>query len=319
MAKVTNAFETRNAKGNREDLSDAIYNIDPTDTPVMSTIGRRNVTNVKFDWQTETLPNADTNNAMEEGFELSRSASTPTVRRSNVVQISKRDATVSGSQEKANAAGKSSELAHQMALASKALKIDMEKIALSNQPLDTGEDDGIRRTRALAHFLSTNVSRGATGAGPASETAAITPGTQRALTEGMVKNMLQSCFDAGAKPSIMLTNSVNKRPIDLFTGRTNSRHNIDANRVETSVSIYASDFGDLKVVLDRHLPQERVLLLDPSYARMAYYRPFNQVPLAKIGDAETRMIVVEWGVQVDNEKAHAAIFDLFDTNAEYGY
>lgn len=318
MPKVTNAFETRNAKGNREDLSDAIYNIDPTDTPVMSTIGRRNVTNVKFDWQTENLPNADTNNAQEEGFELTRSAATPTVRRSNVVQISKRDATVSGSQEKANAAGKASEMAHQMALASKALKIDMEKITLSNQPLDDGLDDGIRRTRALAHFLTTNVSRGAGGANAASETAAITAGTQRALTENLVKNQLQSCFDNGAKPSILLTNSVNKRPIDNFVGRTNSRHNIQADRVETSVSLYASDFGDLKVVLDRHLPQDRVLLLDPNFARMAFYRPFNQVPLAKIGDAETRMIVAEWGVQVDNEKAHAAIFDCFDTNAEYG-
>lgn len=317
MAKVTNAFETRDAKGNREDLSDAIYNIDPTDTPVMSTIGRRNVTNVKFDWQTENLPNADTNNAQPEGFELQRTAGTPTVRRSNVAQISKRDATVTGSQEKANAAGKASEMAHQMALASKALKIDMEKITLSNQALDAGEDDGIRRTRALAHFLSTNTSRGVGGAAPASETAAITAGTQRALTETLVKQQLQTCFDNGATPSILLTNSVNKNPIDAFVGRSNSRQNIDANKVVSSVSVYASDFGDLKVVLDRHLPQDRVLLLDPSYARMAFYRPFSQTPLAKIGDAETRMIVVEWGVQVDNEKAHGAIFDLFDTNAEY--
>jgi Family of unknown function (DUF5309) len=317
MAKITNAFETRDAKGNREDLSDAIYNIDPTDTPVMSTIGRRNVTNVKFDWQTENLPNADTDNAQPEGFELQRTASTPTVRRSNVVQISKRDATVTGSQEKANAAGKASEMAHQMALASKALKIDMEKITLSNQALDAGEDDGIRRTRALAHFLSTNVSRGAGGAGPVSETAAITAGTQRALTETLVKAQLQTCFDNGATPSILLTNSVNKNPIDKFEGRTNSRHNVSPDKVVSSVSVYASDFGDLKVVLDRHLPQDRVLLLDPSFARMAFYRPFQQTPLAKIGDAETRMIVAEWGVQVDNEKAHGAVFDLFDTNAEY--
>lgn len=317
MTKVTNAFETRNAKGNREDLSDAIYNIDPTDTPLMSTIGRRNVSNVKFDWQTENLPNADVANAQEEGFELTRTAGTATVRRSNVVQISKRDATVSGSQEKANAAGKSSEMAHQMALASKALKIDMEKISLSNQALDSGEDDGIRRTRSLAHFLSTNVTRGAGGAGPASETAAVTAGTQRALTETLVRNQLQACFDVGAKPSILLTNSVNKNPIDGFTGRAQSRQAVGSNTVNASVSVYASDFGDLKVVLDRHLPQDRVLMLDPEFARMAFYRPFNQVPLAKIGDAETRMIVAEWGVQVDNEKAHGAIFDLFDTNAEY--
>ena len=45
MPKVTNAFTTYNAVGNREDLSNTIYNIDPFDTPVMSAIRRRNVKN----------------------------------------------------------------------------------------------------------------------------------------------------------------------------------------------------------------------------------------------------------------------------------
>ena len=317
MAKVTNAFETRDAKGNREDLSDAIYNIDPFDTPFMSTVGRRNVTNVQFDWQTEELPDADDSNAQIEGFELARTAGTPTVRRSNVCQISKRDATVTGSQEKANAAGKASEMAHQMALKSKALKTDIEKIALSVQAKDDGSDDGIRRTRALCHWLATNVSRGATGAAPVSETAAETAGTQRALTEQLVREVMQQCYDNGAKPSILMTNSVNKLVVDEFVGRTNSRHAVDAEKVNQNVAIYASDFGNLRVVLDRWLPQSRVLLLDPEYARLAFYRNFQQTPLAKIGDAETRMIVAEWGVQVDNETAHGAVFDVFDTNAEY--
>lgn len=318
MAKITNAFETRDAKGNREDLSDAIYNIDPFDTPVMSAIGRRNASNVKFDWQTESLPTADTNNAQPEGFELQRTTGTPTVRRSNVCQISKRDATVTGSQEKANAAGKASEMAHQMALQSKALKVDMEKILLGDQALDDGLDDGIRRTRSLSHFLTTNVSRGTGGASAASETAAVTAGTQRALTESLVRVVMQKAFDNGANPTTLFTGSVNKMQIDSFTGRANSRFNVDPNKAVQNVSVYASDFGDVKVVLDRFLPQDRVLLLDPQYARLAFYRPFGQTPLAKIGDAETRMIVAEWGVQVDNEKAHAAVFDLFDTNAEYG-
>ena len=317
MAKVTNAFETRNAKGNREDLSDAIYNIDPFDTPFMSTVGRRNVTNVKFDWQTEQLPEADADNAQIEGFELQRTASQPTVRRSNVVQISKRDATVTGSQEKANAAGKASEMAHQMALKSKALKTDIEKIALSDQALADGASDGKRKTRAVGHWLESNVSRGAGGAGATSESGAVTAGTKRALTEQLVRETMQQCYDAGAKPTILLTNSVNKLIVDEFEGRKNSRHNIDASTAHQNVTVYASDFGNLKVVLDRWLPQDRVLLLDPNYARIAFYRNFQQTPLAKIGDAETRMILAEWGVQVDNEKAHGAIFDLFDSNLDY--
>jgi len=54
----------------------------------------------------------------------------------------------------------------------------------------------------------------------------------------------------------------------------------------------------------RWLPIDMGLLLDPEYARLAFFRNFRQYPIAKIGDAETRMIVVEWGTQVDNGLAH---------------
>ena len=36
MAMPTNTFATYEAIGNREDLSDVIYRIDPTDTPFMT-------------------------------------------------------------------------------------------------------------------------------------------------------------------------------------------------------------------------------------------------------------------------------------------
>ena len=88
MAKVTNAFDTYTATADREQLSDVIYNISPTATPVMSAIGRNNVKNVQFDWQVESLPAASATGKLE-GFELSRAASTATTRVSNVCQIEK--------------------------------------------------------------------------------------------------------------------------------------------------------------------------------------------------------------------------------------
>ena len=71
MAKVTNAFDTYTATADREELSDVIYNISPTATPVMSAIGRNNVSNVQFDWQVESLPTPSATGKLE-GFELSR-------------------------------------------------------------------------------------------------------------------------------------------------------------------------------------------------------------------------------------------------------
>ena len=156
MSQVTNAFTTYQATANREDLSNAIYNIDPFDTPVMSAIRRRNVKNRIFDWQTEFLPIVNLANAQVEGFQLSNTAAQPTVRVNNVTQISQRNATVSGTQEESDAAGKGSEMAHQMALFSKSLKSDMESIVCSRQAYNLGNNTGpVARTTEASYRAAT--------------------------------------------------------------------------------------------------------------------------------------------------------------------
>ncbi len=49
---IYNRYE---AIGAREDLSDVIYNISPTDTPIMSSIGKTKATGVYHEWQTDSL------------------------------------------------------------------------------------------------------------------------------------------------------------------------------------------------------------------------------------------------------------------------
>ena len=159
MAIVTNAFTTYNATANREDLSNAIYNIDPFDTPIMSAVRRRNVKNRIFDWQTEFLPLVNLNNAQLEGFSLANSPAQPTIRVNNTTQISERDATVSGTQEESDAAGKGSEMAHQMALASKVLKSDMESIMCSRQPRSADTSSNYTTTPCMTESISHWIAR----------------------------------------------------------------------------------------------------------------------------------------------------------------
>lgn len=311
MPKVTNAFTAFSAKGNREDLANAIYNIDPTDRPFMSAIGRRSASNVQFDWQTEALPAVDTGNKQVEGFELSRSASTPTVRVSNVCQISTRDATVSGTQNSANAAGKRREMAHQVALMGKALLRDCEAILLSQQARNNGVDDTTpRATRGFEHFLTSNVSYGLTGANPVSETATLSDGTQRAFDETMLLNSMQTAWTNGAEVSMLLMGGFNKRRFSGFAGRTGTNVDVGKSEVVQTVDIYRSDFGTVKALLSRWSRSRTVLGVDPRYAKMASYRELDTHDIAKIGDAETKMILVEYGLEVSNEKAHFKVADL---------
>ena len=307
MAKVTNAFDTYSATANREDLANVIYNIAPTDTVVLSAAGRKNVSNVTFDWQSDTLANASATGVLE-GDTLSQTATTATTRLSNVCQINRRDATVTGTQEASNPAGAgNSQLAYSMSMRSKELKRDMETALTGKQNKTAGNATTARATRGIESWLSTNADRGTNGA---NSSGAVTDGTQRVFTEAMLKDVLQDCFDNGADPSLLVVGGFNKQKVSGFTGRSSARQMIDANTVEASVDIYSSDFGDLKVVPSRFSRARSALILDPNYVSVAYFRDFNTYELGKTGDATTRAIQAEWGVCMHEEAAHGIVADL---------
>ena len=329
MPKVTNAFTTYNAVGNREDLSNTIYNIDPFDTPVMSAIRRRNVKNRLFDWQTEFLPNVAPTvvpgtglmdpaaNAQFEGFALAPHAAQPTVRQNNVTQISERDATISGSQEESDAAGKGSEMAHQMAMASKVLKSDIETALCSRQPRIDGNDTGpsARVTEGISHWLGrakdkTGAVAGAIATGtsvaalPVLSTDAFVLPTAVQLTEAMLGDAMQKAYTNGASPTLWVVPPGPKRTVSSFVGRSTTQVLVGKTEVVSTVDVLATDFGRVKCIPSRWIPPDVGLLLDPDYLAVAFFRSFRQYLMARTGDAETRMIVVEWGVEMRNALAH---------------
>jgi hypothetical protein len=319
MPKVTGAFQTYDAKGNREDLANIIYNISPTDTPIMSAAGRRNATNTQFDWQVDALAAVNLSNAEIEGFQNTNTVSTATTRLRNVCQISKKDVTVTGTQQSANSAGRKDELAYQIAKRGKELKRDMESIIGQNQALDFGSGgvgtETARKTRAIEHWLTANVTivntmAGASYVAPASETATYTDGTQRAFTETLLKAAIKLAYARGAAPGNLIVGPSNKAVVSGFTGRSNAREIVGEREVVATVSVYASDFGDIRVIPSRYTRDRTALLLDFDYLKLAYYRNFKRIPLAKVGDAVTELLLAEYGLEMSNVDAHQAIADL---------
>ena len=231
--------------------------------------------------------------------------------------ISSRDATVTGSQEASDAAGKNSEMAHQLALMAKSLKRDMEEALVQNIAKNSGNASTARQTRSLETFYSSNVNKASDGAN-GSDSAARTNGTRRDLTEAMVKDVQQQCFQSGAEPSILMCGPYNKSVISGFTGRSQARQFVDANTVEASVSIYSGDFGELQVVPSNRSREQAVHLLDPEFAGVAYLRNFETIDISTIGDAQTKMIVVEYGLEMKNEAAHGIIADVKVSSTDAG-
>src|SRR3990167_431365 len=188
MTMLATAFTPYDAKGNREDLSDYIYNIDPTETPLMNLAGRAKATNTLHEWQTEPLAAAVSSNQQLDGDNVTTfTAVTATVRVGNYTNISRKLFAVSGTQEAVNHAGRMSELAHVGVNKMKEIKRDMEKAAFENLAGAAGSTTVARVTAGLGAWLKTNTSIGTSGGNPTYTSgvpgAVRTDGTQRAFTE----------------------------------------------------------------------------------------------------------------------------------------
>jgi hypothetical protein len=295
---MATAFKTYDATAIREDLSDVIYDISPTDTPFMSSIaGKGSVSNTLFEWQTEALASAVINNYHVEGADAGTAATTVTARVTNQTQISKKVVEVSGSHEAVNNAGKKSELAHQLAKASKELKRDMEGSLLANNAAAAGNATTARETRGAAHFITTNV----TDAG--------TSGTHAAMVEADVLAAAEAVWTAGGEASTILLGATNKKLITAMSGRADAIRSVSDNNttIQNAVDVYVSDFGTYNIVMDRFCDQDVVYFLDHDMWSVDYLRDFQTVDIARAGDGEKKMLLVEYGLRCGNEAANAKI------------
>jgi len=320
MAVNANTNETYDVSTIREDLQDALISISPTETPFMSSIGRRSVSNTYFEWPVIELAAASNSNRVAEGEAApGNDAPTNALRLANYTQISDKVVEVSDTNEAVNGAGDAQRKAKQIAYKLKELKRDMETMLVGdNNAAVAGSSGTARETASLTAFLKTNVDRGTGGANPTLSgstegypNAAATDGTLRGLTETMLKDVIASCWDEGAEPTIVLCGSGVKQKISsTFTGSATRYRDISDKKVVASIDLYVSDFGELQIVPTRFIRSRDVFVLDPSYARVGYLQTTKQKPLARTGHSDRTLISTEYGLQVDNEKAHGIIADI---------
>lgn len=313
MAKVTGAVATYDTPTNREDLADAIYRIDPEDTPFMNSIPRVRATAVLHEWSNQALSSVNTTNARLEGDALTRAASTTPTRKQNYCQISSRDATVTGTQRAVNPAGIDDMMAYQMSLKSVELRKDMEAIVLGNTGQNAGNTTTARTLRSFNAWLSGNGSRGTGGADSTTATAAATDataGSLRAFDEDMLKDAIKDAYEDGGKPTKVFVGPFNKQKFSTFTGRSTAREQVSVGTVQGSASVYASDFGDLMVIPNRTQRGRDIFVVDTTKVAMAFLRSFEPQEIGRVGDAVTRDIISEYTLEMRHANAHAGIFDL---------
>ena len=310
-------YQTYTAIGQREDLANVIYNISPTDTPFMTSVGKTSATAVYHEWQKDSLAAVNTSNAVVEGAAASDATLSPTTRIGNRTQISSKTVKVSGTLETVNKAGRKSEKAYQLAKASAEIKRDMEAILLSNQVASAGDATTARTLGGLQAWLNTNYSGGTSGTAGASGTTARVTGTDRAFTQSILNTVIQSTYTNGGSPTLLMVTPAQKVVASTFAGIATRFKDVPGNvqaAIIGAADVYVSDFGTISIVPNRFIPNsdgdDVAFLLDPEMAAVSYLRPFQTNELAKTGDADLTQLLVEYTLEVKNQAAHGIIADL---------
>ena len=314
-------FRTYTAIGQREDLSDTIFNIAPTETPVVSSIGKTKATATYHEWQTDDLAAASADGLLE-GADASGASDTPTVRVGNRTQIQGKTIHVSGTLDAVDKAGRKTETAYQLAKAGQELKRDMEKTILGNVAQDAGAAGSARLLGSIQTWLKSNFVTMTDGVAPTTADGNNTRtegATAAAFTEDKLKECVKSVFENGGTPTMLVVPPTQKQVVSTFAGIAAQRYEAPKNAPTTIIGaadVYLSDFGTLSVVPDRFMTAdadpvaEQALVLDPTMAAIATLRPFESNLLAKTGDSEKHQMLNEYTLQVSNEKAHGIVADL---------
>jgi hypothetical protein len=291
MSVISNTLNTYDVKGIREDLSDAIYQISPEDTPFMSNAGRGKAKQTLFEWQIDSLANPDAANAQLEGDDVAAfDVSNPTTRLGNLQQISRKTAIVSDTNEEVDKAGRDSEMAYQLSKKSAEIKRDMETILIgTNQGAVNGATATARKTGSLLAFVKSNTDKGAGGVDPVYTTLPTgvrTDGTQRAFTETILKSVMQKQWTAGGHVDTLMVGGLQKQVVSTFVGIAQAR--VDQPRksmasIVGAADFYVSDFGNLGIVPNRFQRNRDAWFLDFGLIDIAFLRNFRTRALAKTG------------------------------------
>jgi hypothetical protein len=306
MTAPTNTFLTTAAIGNREDLTEIISRIDPTDCPTFSMAGKTKATATLHEWQTQSLASA-ASNAQAEGDDFSAAAVTATVRLSNRTQISTKAVVISGTQEKVDKAGRESEMDYQTALKGLELKRDIEFGLTQNDVNATSP----RKSRGLLGWTVDNYDKASdTTLASYSGNTGVTDGTTRSFTETQLKSVIKQIYIAGGKPDVVMMGAAAKQTFSSFTGGASRLDNSEDKSVTAAVDFYVSDFGKLKAVPNLFQRTRDVFVLESDKLAIAWLRPIFRKEISATGDSEKVMLIGEWTLENRNPKANGAVYDI---------
>ena len=290
-----------------------LFNVSPTDTPLLSAIGGmtggKSVTSKQFTWQTTDLAGA-TQTAVVEGADpvmKGRTRSEVT----NVAQIMQYGVEVSYTKQAAvgNLSGESiignqpvqDELAFQLDMAMKTAARDIEHSFIQGTYVADTDISTARKTRGMLEAVTTNEVAGAAGA----------------LDQAKVESALKQMADSGApfEMPVIFANAFQKQKLSAIYSSALALAPRDRNIGGVNITTIETDFGQVGIVFERHIPADDVLIADLAFLKPVFLDipgkgHFFVEPLAQTGAAYKYQVYGEIGLEYGPEQFHAKITNL---------
>lgn len=291
------ALTQYNATGKRFDLTNMITNISPSDTPILSHIGRGGkATQVLHNWEEDDLPKP-VDNAQVEGAAFSVEDPGETTIKDNVCQIFRKGFGVTDTNLAIKRYNMSNKLAYEMQKAMKVISMDVERAILRNTKKVLGNKATARKMAGLPYFIASNKMGNS--------------GTPRDMTYSLLNDALEQVYKQGGDPDIICASPRNKRILStLLPLSTERSQKSESKKLVATIDVFEGDFGIQRVLTDRWMPDTDVYILSSEYLGVSYLRPFERKELPKDKDATEQVIIGELTLEVRAEKASARITDL---------
>ncbi len=285
MIKTTNFTDLENIN-----LSKEISLVAPQDTPLTSILldkGYDTTVSKITTWREKTL-DATEDISQVEGSETTVFQSSARAEKSNVCEIFKKAVSISGTANASAITGISDLFAEEVNDRLIEMKINIEKNLINGIKDDGSLTPFVRKMNGLLSFaLEDNTV------------------TNASLTEPKFKETVKKLWTNGLGGNFIgMMNADLKETIDgIYDGKYSyiaqeSLFGLVTRTIQTN-------YGNVTLVLNRHMPIDQIAVFDPAYLKISYLRQPQFELLAKTGDSVSGHIIAELTLKMLNQKALA--------------
>jgi hypothetical protein len=315
----------------REDVMNQIWDLSNVPLPFTDAIGKGTHSNPKVEYTQHTLAAAATDNKVIDGAESSKDNTKVGTRVGNFTQISTKEVKVTQQADAVDSIGGQGKLSWQVTQRQIELRRDVEAQMLTILASVAGTDSTSGQSAGLGAQLKTNISVGATGAAGGFNTTtgvfdAPTPGTKRALSEKIIRDILQSVYTNGGNTTMLMARPVvirlmseymfsSSARVATLTSQSGGQSRAPMTAIG-SVNVFITDFGQTVTMQDNRMQAtdaaatSSMYFLDPTHLRISYLKGYTVEPLGKTGLSEKRIMSVNYSLLVLNEVSQGVIYAI---------